>query len=206
MHPNPAFRDQDRTRALAAAEARGFGILTLTGPEGVLASHVPFALGPKALGAHLVRSNPIARLLGGGPAEALMIVSGPDAYISPDWYLVADQVPTWNYVAVHIRGTLRLLPDEALLPHLEQLSDRNEQQLLPKKPWTHDKMSDGVMERMMRQIVPVEMTIRDVDATWKLNQNKTEDARQMAAGAVERSPIGMRQGDLAELMRTLPKG
>ncbi len=201
MHPNPVFREDDQAKALMAARERGFGVLTIAGPEGVMAAHVPFVADTTVIGAHLVRSNPIARALKDSPAEALLMVSGPDAYISPDWYMVADQVPTWNYVAIHLRGELRLLPQDALLAHLERLSAHNEDRLLPKKPWTHHKMSDGVMERMMRQIVPVEMTIREVDSTWKLNQNKSAEAREMAATSVERSPIGMRQGDLAGLMR-----
>jgi transcriptional regulator len=204
MHPNPAFRDEDHRKALEVARARGFGILTVAGPDGVLASHVPFVIEHAKIGAHLVRSNPIARLLKKSTSEALLIVSGPDAYISPDWYEVDDQVPTWNYVAVHIRGNLRLLSDEALEPHLERLSQHNEQKLLPKKPWHHDKMSDGVMDKMMRQIVPVEMTMESIDQTWKLNQNKSAEARQSAASLVAGSPIGTGQSDLARLMRGVP--
>ena len=202
MHPNSAFRPDDQSAAWDLVRDRGFGVLTIPGPEGVLASHVPFlAEGETRIAAHLVRSNPIVPVLKSGEAEALMIVSGPDAYISPDWYLVADQVPTWNYVAVHLRGTLRLLEDAALLPHLEALSAQNEDRLMPKKPWTHHKMSDGVMERMMRMIVPVEMEVTGITSTWKLNQNKDADARLNAAHAVQKSPIGSGNAELAALMR-----
>ena len=128
MHPNPAFREEDQARALTTARRRGFGVLTAVGPAGVsggvLASHVPFLLEPTRVAAHLSRGGALARHLRQGPAEALLIVSGPDAYVSPDWYGIDDQVPTWNYVAVHLRGTLRLLPDEALPPHLEKLIGR----------------------------------------------------------------------------------
>lgn len=203
MHPNKAFRPEDEAPALAMVRSRGFGVLTVSGPDGVLASHIPFLLDDTRIQAHLVRSNPVARLLREGPTDALLIVSGPDAYISPDWYLVADQVPTWNYVAVHLRGTLSLLNETALMPHLEALSNANEARLAPKKIWTHDKMSDGVMEKMMRQIVPVSLAITSLEQTWKLNQNKSEAARQSAAHAVERSPIGQEQSALSALMRDL---
>ncbi|MEM1299416.1 MAG: FMN-binding negative transcriptional regulator [Pseudomonadota bacterium] len=201
MHPNPAFRPDEQGPAWDLVRERGFGILTVSGPEGVLASHIPFVVEDNRIAAHLVRSNPIVRLLKKNSAEALLIVSGPDAYISPDWYLVADQVPTWNYVAVHLRGQLELLEAGALLPHLEALSADREERLLPKKPWTHGKMTDGVMERMMRQIVPVAMEVREITSTWKLNQNKDEDARLNAAHAVAKSPIGAGNADLATLMR-----
>lgn len=205
MHPNPAYRDTDESRALGAARQRGFGVLTVAGPEGVLASHMPFVFEDGAVAGHLSRAGAVARRLREGPAEALLIVSGPDGYISPDWYGLEDQVPTWNYVAVHLRGALSLLPDEALRPHLDRLSAEHEAHLLPKKPWTTDKMTPGVIERMMRQIVPVRMTVADVDSTFKLTQNKVDSARLSAADAVEVSAHGHETAALAALMRA-PRG
>ena len=204
MHPNPAFREDDQARALVAARERGFGVLTVAGPAGtsggVLASHVPFVLEATTVAAHLSRAGAVARHLRQGPAEALLIVSGPDAYISPDWYGVEDQVPTWNYVAVHLRGELRLLPDEALRPHLERLAATHEAQLA-KRPWTMEKMTPGTAERMMRQIVPVELCVATIEATFKLNQNKSEAARLAAADAVEGAGYGHEPAALAAMMR-----
>lgn len=201
MHPNPAFREEDQARALMAARERGFGVLTVVTPAGIQASHVPFVIDPTTVAAHLSRGGAVARHLRQGPAEAMLIVSGPDAYISPDWYGMDDQVPTWNYVAVHLRGTLRLLPDEALRPHLERLSAEHEAQLAPKRPWTIDKMTPGLVERMMRQIVPIELAISSVESTFKLNQNKPEAARLAAAEAVAASPHGHDMAGLSALMR-----
>jgi len=118
MHPNPAFRKTPAERNLAFARARGFGALILNGPEGPLCAHVPFLMSDSGLeiDLHLARSNPIAR--SPLPAQALLAVQGEDAYISPDWYGLADQVPTWNYVAVHLRVTLSPLPQKALQPHV----------------------------------------------------------------------------------------
>jgi transcriptional regulator len=204
MHPNPAFRENDQARALVTARERGFGVLTVPGPAGssgaVLASHVPFVLEATTVAAHLSRAGDVARHLRRGPAEALLIVSGPDAYVSPDWYGMDDQVPTWNYVAVHLRGTVRLLPDEALRPHLERLAAAHEARLA-KRPWTMEKMTPGLAERMMRQIVPIEMTVATVEATFKLNQNKADAARLAAAEAVEGAGYGHEPAALAALMR-----
>ena len=88
MHTNPAFRKTSESRALALARDRAFGTITLAGPDGILASHVPFAFQEDIIRLHFTRSNPIARHLRGGQAEALLIVSGPDGYVSPDWYEV----------------------------------------------------------------------------------------------------------------------
>jgi transcriptional regulator len=140
MHPNPVFRSGTEAAALAMARARSFGILSVNGTAGPLAAHVPFDLGEGEVFFHLARSNPIAHAA--LPAAAVLMVSGPDAYVSPDWYGVEDQVPTWNYIAVHLRGVLEPLPPEALRPHLARLSHHMEAQLAPKPVWTMDKMSD----------------------------------------------------------------
>ena len=204
MHPSPAFRKEPETRALAFAAERGFGVLAVSGLEGVLAAHVPFVLEDGRLAAHLVRSNPLARHLRAGPAEALMVVSGPDGYISPDWYGEADRVPTWNYVAVHLRGALSLLPEARLRPHLERLSARFEERLRPKMPWTLDKMAPESVAGMLRQIVPVEMAIRDVASTFKLNQNRSAAARAGAAAALAAGDTpGLETAALSTLMRSV---
>lgn len=206
MHPNPAFRQDPREKNLAFARARGFGILTVNGPEGPLAAHVPFLLNGDASFAelHLARSNPIARA--GLPAPALIAVSGPDAYISPDWYgphsEVPDQVPTWNYVAVHLRGLLEPLPDDALRPHVDALSAEHEGRIAGKLPWTSAKMTEGAMPRMMRMILPFRFRVTSVEGTWKLNQNKAPEIRARAARAL--SEAGASAQEIAAMMRGLP--
>lgn len=198
MHPNPAFRGVPDARTLAFVRARGFGSLAVNGPKGPLLSHVPFLLSDDGQTAdlHLVRSNPILRLL---ETDAVIAVSGPDGYISPDWYGVPDQVPTWNYVAVHLRGRLTHLPDAAMRDVLDRQSAAYESRL-SKAPWTAAKMTPEVLDRMMRQIVPCRLQIIAMDATWKLSQNKPEDARLGAADALP-TGLGSELADLADLMR-----
>jgi transcriptional regulator len=201
MHPNPAFQGDPAEINLAFARTRGFGTLCLNGPEGPMLSHVPFVLNADGTEAemHLVRSNPIARAVT-GPTRAVLAVTGPDGYVSPDWYGMPDQVPTWNYVAVHLRGSLSPADTEDLRAHLDTVSAHFEDRL-PKTPWTTDKMTPDTMDRMMRQILPFRFTVAEVQGTWKLNQNKTEAARLGAATAIAASPVGQELADLAELMR-----
>ncbi|HKK36141.1 MAG TPA: FMN-binding negative transcriptional regulator [Paracoccaceae bacterium] len=205
MHPNPAFRKAEAAANLAFAAERGFGLLAVSAPGGPLAAHVPFVITEDGatLETHLVRSNPIARALAGGPVPALLAVSGPDGYVSPDWYGTQDQVPTWNYVAVHFRGPLSLAAPETLRDVLARISDTFEPRLAPKRPWTMDKMTPAALERLMRAIVPARLTIEGVDGTWKLGQNKDESARLGAAAGVEGS-VGADLAALAALMRDPP--
>ncbi|MFT6105662.1 MAG: transcriptional regulator [Paracoccaceae bacterium] len=201
MHPNPAFRKTGVNLNIDFARSRGFGVLSVNGAEGPLVSHVPFLLLDDGAEAelHLVRSNPIAQVIN-APTPAVIAVSGPDSYISPDWYGVDDQVPTWNYVAVHLRGILEPLPQDALHPMLDRLSAHFEELLQPKPPWTTDKMSDGVMDRMMRAIVPYKMVINSVNGTWKLNQNKDVSVRERASAHVLAHGIGIETEILSAMM------
>jgi transcriptional regulator len=205
MHPNPEFRQTAEELSRAYARERGFGVLTLNGDELPMIAHIPFLLGAdgETVDLHLVRSNPIARFLSKtvDPVPAVIAVSGPDGYISPDWYGVDDQVPTWNYVAVHLIGNVRALDQSELHPMLNRLAAHFEEGLTPKKPWTTDKMSDGVLERMMRQIQPFRFDLTKIDSTWKLNQNKSPAARKRAADFVESHKVGSETGILSALMR-----
>ncbi len=198
MHPNPIFRSDDHVKSLSFAAERGFGILSVNGENGPLAAHLPFVFnkGRRRVAFHMLRSNPVARAAG----PALLAVSGPDGYISPDWYGSPELVPTWNYVAVHVRGTLRMLEPEALEPHLRALSGEFERRLLPKPIWDLDKVSVAAREKMMRMLVPAELEITHVDATWKLGQNKPAEAVLGAVEGLKQSAIGAEVAGLAALM------
>ncbi|WP_171206445.1 FMN-binding negative transcriptional regulator [Ruegeria sp. HKCCA0235A] len=200
MHPNPAFRVEDRARHIEFARDRAFGVLAISGDGAPLISHVPFLLSEDGavVDLHLVRSNPIVRMLQ-GPKEVRIAVQGPDGYLSPDWYGVADQVPTWNYVAVHLTGQLELRPQDELRDLLDRQTAFFEDRLLPKAPWVTGKMSDDALARMMRMIVPCRMQVEDIQGTWKLGQNKPEDARIAAADKVT-GGFGSETGQLAALM------
>ncbi|WP_296421271.1 FMN-binding negative transcriptional regulator [Pseudooctadecabacter sp.] len=205
MHPNPIFRKTPDARALDLIRARAFGQLTVHADGQLHAAHVPVLLSSDALtlDIHLVRSNPIARALT-TPQDALLCIAGPDGYVSPDWYGVEDQVPTWNYIAVQLRGTLELLDHATMRDMLDRQSAHFEDQL-PKPPWTTDKMTPEVLDRMMRQIVPCRMTITDLQSTFKLSQNKPDDVRMRAADGMDTSGIGTDTATLAALMRTPPE-
>ena len=202
MHPNPIFHTEDAARNLAFARERAFGVLAVNGDDAPLLAHVPFLVDASGghIGLHLVRSNPIARALT-APQAATIAVSGADGYISPDWYDVPDQVPTWNYVAVHLTGVLERRPQDEMRDLLDRQSQHFEEQLAPKPPWKTAKMTPDVLDRMMRQIVPCRMEITGVDGTWKLNQNKPDDVRLRAADHVDAFGMGSETALLAALMR-----
>jgi len=203
MHPNPIFRKTETDVALSFARVRSFGTLALSTAHAPLLSHVPFLLSPEGdvVDFHLVRSNPICRAFS-ETCPATLAVTGPDGYVSPDWYGIDDQVPTWNYVAVHLTGQLEQRPEAELEALLAAQSDALEG-FLPKTPWTMDKMSEDTKSRFMRMILPFRLTVTDVHSTFKLNQNKPDAARLQAARAIEEG-FGSDLMALADMMRVPP--
>lgn len=205
MHPNPIFRGRADARNLAFARQQGFGGL-IVAPDGApLIAQVPFLLSDdgSTVRLHLLKSNPVWRAAT-EPLPATLLVTGAHGYVSPDWYGIDDQVPTWNYVSVHLTGTLERLPDDALRDTLDAQSGHFEALTAPKPPWTTDKMPPDLMARMMRSIAPVQLTITGIDGTWKLNQNKPDAVRLAAADAVEAHGLGLDTPTLAALMRNPP--
>lgn len=204
MHPNPMFRKTSREANIAFVRQRSFGVLAVNADNAPLISHIPFQLSEDGtyLEAHIARGNPIFRMLS-EPIDAVIAVSGGDAYISPDWYGVEDQVPTWNYVAVHLRGKLRLLPDDELHGVLVRISANMEERLAPKKPWKIDKMDADAYARMTRQIAPVMMDISDIQGTWKLSQNKPAEVRHGAMQGAKGSEVGAQVDEIVKLMAGL---
>jgi transcriptional regulator len=204
MHPNPIFRKPSDARNLAFASEMGVGTLAVNGPDGMpLMAHMPFVIEDGQVLFHLVRSNPVARALGNG-VPGKIFVQGPGSYLSPDWYGLDDQVPTWNYVAAHLAGQVRPLPSQDLRSVLDRLSHHFESQLLPKPIWTVDKVSAEPLAKLMRQIVPCVLEIADIQGTWKLGQNKPDAARLSAADQLEQHGLGMELAQLADLMRRPP--
>ena len=187
MHPDSAFRWEDRDAHRALVTELGFGALFVATPDGPRVAHVPVVwLDETTLGLHLARGNGITRHLDG--ATALFVVQGPDGYISPDWYgLGADQVPTWNYVAVELEGRMRRMTPDALVALLDSLSDAQETRLAPKTPWTRDKMQAALFDRMTQGIVGFTLDVQAWRGTLKLGQNKPDAARLAAADGVEAS-------------------
>jgi transcriptional regulator len=175
MYVPPVFKADDAT-ALAFAARRGFGTLIAVDGGRPVASHLPFLLhasDPAALRVelHVARTNPLHALIARAP-HVLLTVMGPDAYISPDWYVSADQVSTWNYVSVHLSGTARTIEQSGNLDHADRLSAHFEAQLLPKKPWTAAKMTPARRDAMLHAIVGIEIAVSNVEAQWKLGQHK----------------------------------
>jgi transcriptional regulator len=199
MHPASAFTQSDRSLVEGLIAERGLALITGVGDGGPVAAHAPVLLDGSVLRFHVSRMNRIVAALAERP-RALAVVTGADAYVSPDWYAASDQVPTWNYVAAEIEGPVRAVDAEGAARLLDDLSAHFEARLAPKKPWTRDKMTPARFEAMLSGIVAYDMTVERLEGTWKLSQNKPADEAARVCEALADLP-DERSRAIARLMR-----
>lgn len=184
MHPNSAFRTENRALMEALVEEIGFGMVFATTPDGPRVAHTALLwTGDGALQFHLSRGNALTRHLDG--MTALAVVNGPDAYVSPRWYDDSAQVPTWNYVTVEMEGRVRKMDGDGLSGLLDSLSRRNEARIAQGQPWTMDMTPPAAMAKMKEGIVGFELEVQAWRPTFKLSQNKPADERERVALGLE---------------------
>jgi transcriptional regulator len=141
---------------------------------GLTATTLPMLHDPVAgtLCGHLARTNTQWRDTRG---PVLVIVRGPDAYVSPSWYASKAEhgrvVPTWNYVLAHVHGELLAHEDPGwLAAHVRRLTAVHEQDRA--QPWSVDDAPERFIGGQLRAIVGIEVRITRVEAKWKLSQNR----------------------------------
>ena len=184
MYIPKAFQADDPEVIAELIASHGFATMVSTGPDGLVATHVPVfydrARGPKGtLVSHIARANPHGQSLDG--ASVLTIFVGPHAYVSPSWYEVHPSVPTWNYAAVHAYGRARVVTDESRLRDIvSRLVDQYESGRA--QPWSMAGLTDRYLRGMLNAIVGVEIDVERIEGKLKLSQNrKPEDRRGVIA-------------------------
>jgi transcriptional regulator len=151
-----------------------FGILISQVDGKVSGTHIPMELdkdenGEDVLVGHIARANPQSKKLK-NEEEILAIFNGPNSYLSSSWYQ-KENVPTWNYVAVHVYGKVKIMEGEELLDALTKLVDKYEKN--SKNPVSVKKMSSRTLEQV-NGIVGFSIKINEIQAAYKLSQNREE--------------------------------
>lgn len=198
MYTPDAFAETRRDVLEDAIGRIGFSTLVTADADGILATHLPLVLDAAAgtLSGHFARPNPHWKR---APGAALAMFLGPHFYVSPSWYPSKQEggkvVPTWNYIAVHVRGTITLHDDAMWLrDHLERLTAANE--LGRDHPWSVGDAPESYIAAMMRGIVGFELAITAIEGKWKLSQNRNQADRSGVRTGLQ--AVG--QGALADLM------
>jgi transcriptional regulator len=203
MYTPKPYIEADLATLHAGIRAWSFGTLITVGPSGVNATHLPFLLdeqegGQGLLTTHLSKKNAQYDDLRAG-AETLAIFQGPHAFITPSWYVKQSTFPTWNYTAIHARGTPRVIEERmaihAVLRRTVALYDT---------PlggnWDFDAMPFDFVAPRLDMIAAVEIPVRVLEGKYKLNQDRSEEDRRGVIDALER--LGDPQGvAMAGLMK-----
>lgn len=179
MYPPPHHLDQDPEHLYSVLETFSLATLISRTDDDVLVTHLPLIL-DRAVGAHGVlrghidRENPQGDLLDGRPVMA--VFQGPDCYISPTVYS-SRQLPTWNYVAVHVRGRSTLMPShEAVRESIVRMIEHLE----PAEGGFSLAEDDPRVAPLLPHIVGFEIEIAEITGRFKLSQDKSEVDRDLA--------------------------
>ena len=151
-----------------------FGILIHQGNQKLQGTHIPMLLdqdknGNNILVGHLSRANPQWQHFKDND-EILAIFTGAHCYISSSWYQ-KESVPTWNYIAVHVYGKIKIVEGKTLIDDMRMLVDKYEK--TSKDPVSMDRLSPKSM-KMVHGVVGFQIEITEIQAAYKLSQNRDE--------------------------------
>lgn len=196
----PAHFEMPADEVAAALAGITAAYLITTGSDGLQATFLPLLFepagdrnpAPRLLG-HVARNNPHWRAAAGSDGsggDSLVIVHGPDAYVSPAWYPSKAEhgrvVPTWNYTTLHIHGQLFAHDDPTWLRDVvTQLTNRHEAAVHPDTPWQVSDAPASYLDGQLRAIVGLELRISRVEAKAKLSQNRPPADQNGVIAALE---------------------
>jgi transcriptional regulator len=188
MYIHPINLWQEEPQITAFIKENAFGTLVAQVNQRPHGTHLPFVLGKNPSGegiltGHLAKANPQWKSIP-DQSEVLVMFQGPHAYISSSWYN-HENVPTWNYLAVHVYGKIRIIEGEELLLHLKELVNTYEEGR-PNRV-SVEGMSDHYLQGQIRALVGFEILISEVQASAKMSQNRDETNFHNIVSQLEKS-------------------
>lgn len=173
MHIPAFYKNDNSDEVKNFIRENGFGILISQAGNKLQGTHIPLELdkneeGKDILAGHIAKANPQWKNFP-DKQEALVIFNGPHAYISSSWY-DHENAPTWNYIAVHVYGKIRIVEGERLLLALKKLTDKYESR--SENPVSVEKMSEKFLQREIKGIIGFEIEIEEIQSAYKLSQNR----------------------------------
>ena len=181
------YKNENQAELIGFIHENPFGIIVIQGENAPIASHIPFMIkGSPEDGYHLVghlsKKNQIAQLLKNS-MSVLIIFNGPQHYISSSWYK-EEEVPTWNYIAVHAYGSVSIQSDSALLDSLHELVAQHEKH--EKNPVDLTKMRPETINRY-KGIIGFTISIDTLEGAYKLSQTRKEDHKSIESELADKN-------------------
>lgn len=190
MYIPKLYREEDRAKILAFLRENSFAIFVSHDGERPIATHAPTEVvenkdGTLTIYTHMSRANPQWKYLDN--QEVLMIFTGPHTYISPRWYNHAN-VPTWNYMNIHVYGKPEVMADDEFRALLSRLIQHHE---APNPEYRLESLPPELVENQMRGAVGIKMDVTRMDAGFKLSQNRDDEDYQNIIAELEKRPDEM---------------
>lgn len=206
MHNIKIHQQNDTEQLKRVIRNYPFATLVMETTSGLEIDHLPVIIkhqnGVDVLQGHIAKANSLWKYIE-EDHQATLIFNGPNCYISPNYYPTKKEngkaVPTWNYVVVHVKGTIKAIHDnEWKLSLLECLTAQHEAE--QSEPWSMDDAPTAYIEKMLPAIVGLEIQIESMLGKWKVSQDKPEINQQgVIDGLSNRADTQLLQ--MAELVR-----
>ncbi|MFZ1809055.1 MAG: FMN-binding negative transcriptional regulator [Cyclobacteriaceae bacterium] len=198
MYAPKYHRNSDLEEQLGFIKKNSFGMLINEVNNKPWVTHIPFVLnsGGTKLTSHISRGNPQWKHFS-SEKEVMVVFSGAHAYVSSSWYN-HENVPTWNYMAVHVYGNIRIIEGDELKTSLKELVDQHEKDSV--QPISVEKMTPTYLEKEIRGIVAFEITITQIEAAYKLSQNREKEDYENII-----SELNKKDGNAREVAKEMKK-
>ncbi|MBL0330240.1 MAG: FMN-binding negative transcriptional regulator [Bacteroidetes bacterium] len=186
MYIPPYYKESDEQKLIAFMQTYNFATLISTNNANILATHLPFVIEKRGeqlfLVCHMAKANPQWESF--TENEVLVIFQGPHAYISPSNYEKQQNVPTWNYIAVHATGKAKIVSNPSeVMALMEKTIHQFEQKFY--EQWK--TLSPDYINGMLKAIVAFEIEVTKLEGKFKLSQNKTKNEQQNIVHSLEQS-------------------
>jgi len=190
MYTPAHYKNQDLEEIKNFIRQNSFGVLINIVDNKPYGTHIPLELesdpqGNDVLVGHIAKANPQWNYFE-AKSEVLCIFNGPHAYVSSSWYKEEEE-PTWNYIAVHVYGTLQILTEEETMQSMHRLVDKYEK--ASKNPISLKNLSSKTL-RQVKGVVGFQIRVSDIQATYKLSQTRVDDHHKIISELEERPDSG----------------
>ncbi|NNC71008.1 MAG: FMN-binding negative transcriptional regulator [Flavobacteriaceae bacterium] len=203
MYSFSYFKENDRKKIVDFMADHPFAFLTgSTSSGGQVATQIPILIeerdGELILQGHIMRKTDHHKAFIENP-KALVVFTGPHAYVSASWYSNPKIGSTWNYMSVHVTGNIEFMPDADLVQFMRKLTLKFEGDNHA-SPTFYDNLPDAFLDKMMPAIVGFEIKADSIKNTFKLSQNRDEKSYRTIISQLEKE-----EGNAALVAREMQK-
>ncbi len=205
MYIPELYKNENQEEIQNFIHDNGFAVLVNQTNGKLWATHIPLLLdvnedGNPVLSGHISKANPQVESFKANE-EVLAIFSGPNTYVSSSWY-DHENVPTWNYLAVHVYGKVKILNRKQTIESLKKLTDKYE--AVSKNPVRVENLSEKTMQEV-KGVVGFEIEITSIEAQKKLSQNRDDKNYRNIISELEKSGNPQASAVAEEMKKNRPQ-